>query len=72
MINVSDVTKSYIIGGNQVNALQDVNLGISEGDFMAVTGPSGSGKSTLLYTLGGLLTPNAGRVTVNEADIYSL
>ena len=72
MINVTDVTKSYIIGGNQVNALLDVNLGISEGDFMAVTGPSGSGKSTLLYTLGGLLTPNTGRVTVNESDIYSL
>jgi putative ABC transport system ATP-binding protein len=72
MITVNDVTKSYIIGGNQVNALHDVSLEISEGDFMAVTGPSGSGKSTLLYTLGGLLTPNTGRVLVNESDIYSL
>ena len=72
MIDVSDVTKSYTIGGNQVNALNDVCLEISEGDFMAVTGPSGSGKSTLLYTLGGLLTPNTGRVLVNESDIYSL
>ncbi len=72
MIAVSDVTKSYIIGGNQVNALHGVSLEISEGDFMAVTGPSGSGKSTLLYTLGGLLTPNTGRVFVNESDIYSL
>ena len=72
MIAVNDVTKSYIIGGNQVNALHDVSLEISEGDFMAVTGPSGSGKSTLLYTLGGLLTPNTGRVLVNESDIYSL
>ncbi len=72
MIEVSDVTKSYSIGGNQVNALDGVSLEISEGDFMAVTGPSGSGKSTLLYTLGGLLTPNTGRVLVNESDIYSL
>jgi len=72
MIDVSDVTKSYTIGGNQVNALNGVSLEISEGDFMAVTGPSGSGKSTLLYTLGGLLTPNKGRVLVNESDIYSL
>jgi len=72
MIEINDVTKSYFIGGNQVNALDGVSLGISEGDFMAVTGPSGSGKSTLLYTLGGLLTPNSGRVTVNESDIYSL
>ena len=72
MIQVSDVTKSYIIGWNQVNALDGVSLEISEGDFMAVTGPSGSGKSTLLYTLSGLLTPNTGRVLVNESDIYSL
>ena len=72
MIAVNDVTKRYIIGGNQVNALHDVSLEISEGDFMAVTGPSGSGKSTLLYTLGGLLTPNTGRVLVNESDIYRL
>jgi putative ABC transport system ATP-binding protein len=72
MIEVSDVTKSYIIGGNQVNALDCVSLEISEGDFMAVIGPSGSGKSTLLYMLGGLLTPNTGRVLVNESDIYSL
>jgi len=72
MIAVNDVTKSYIIGGNQVNALHGVSLEISEGDFMAVTGPSGSGKSTLLYTLGGLLTPNTGRVLVNDSDIYSL
>lgn len=72
MIEVSDVTKSYTIGGNQVNALDGVSLEISKGDFMAVTGPSGSGKSTLLYTLGGLLTPNTGRVLVNESDIYSL
>ncbi len=72
MIEVSDVTKSYTIGGNQVNALDGVSLEIAEGDFMAVTGPSGSGKSTLLYTLGGLLTPNTGRVLVNESDIYSL
>ena len=72
MIAVSDITKCYTIGGNQVNALDGVSLEISEGDFMAVTGPSGSGKSTLLYTLGGLLTPNTGRVLVNESDIYSL
>ena len=72
MIEISEVTKSYIIGGNQVNALSGVNLGISEGDFMAVTGPSGSGKSTLLYTVGGLLTPNQGTVHVFDSEIYSL
>lgn len=72
MIEISDVTKTYTIGGNDVHALNDVNLGIAEGDFTAVTGPSGSGKSTLLYTVGGLLTPDIGRVIVNDSDIYSL
>lgn len=70
MIEVNNVTKSYTIGGNQVNALNQVGLKIDSGEFMAVTGPSGSGKSTLLYTLGGLLTPSAGSVTVFDQDIY--
>lgn len=70
MIEVKNVSKSYSIGGNQVNALDSVELDINAGEFIAVTGPSGSGKSTLLYTLGGLLTPSAGNVMVFDQDIY--
>jgi len=72
MIALKEVTKVYEMGTNQVFALDTVNLKVEEGDFLAVMGPSGSGKSTLLYTVGGLLTPTKGDVTVNGTSIYQL
>ena len=72
MILANNVTKSFMVGGQQVTALNRVSLEIAEGDYIVVTGPSGSGKSTLLYSLGGLLTPNTGEVHVNGSDIYKL
>ena len=72
MITASNLSKNYQVGGEQVTALNNVSLDITEGDFIVVTGPSGSGKSTLLYTLGGLLTPNTGYVHVDGSDIYGL
>ena len=72
MIEIRDVTKSYEMGGEHVLALDGVNLTVEEGDFLAVTGPSGSGKSTLLFTMGGLLTPTKGGVSVRDTDIYGL
>ena len=72
MIMANNVTKSFMVGGQHVTALNRVSLEIAEGDYIVVTGPSGSGKSTLLYSLGGLLTPNTGEVHVNGSDIYKL
>ena len=72
MIEIIDVTKTYLMGGDPVKALDNVSLSIEEGDFIAVTGPSGSGKSTLLYTIGGLLTPTEGTVQVNGSQVYRL
>ncbi len=72
MITVENVTKSYLVGGESVTALDMVSLDIAESDFVVVTGPSGSGKSTLLYTIGGLLTPNEGCVQVDGSEIYKL
>ena len=72
MILANNVTKSFMVGGQQVTALNRVSLEIAEGDYIVVTGPSGSGKSTLLYSLGGLLTPNTGEAHVKRSDIYKL
>jgi len=72
MIVTNEATKIYEIGGNAVFALNRVNLRIEGNDFVAIMGPSGSGKSTLLYTVGGLLTPTKGDVTVDGISIYDL
>jgi putative ABC transport system ATP-binding protein len=72
MVEIKDVTKIYEIGQNQVYSLDSVNLKIEKGEFVAIIGPSGSGKSTLLYTVGGLLTPTKGEVTIADTQIYQL
>lgn len=72
MIALEEVTKAYEMGSQRVLALDNVSLMVEEGDFLAVMGPSGSGKSTLLYTIGGLLTPTKGYVSVDGTSIYRL
>src|SRR4030066_248425 len=72
MLELKNITKIYEMGCNQVRSLDSVSLKVEEGDFLALMGPSGSGKSTLLYTVGGLLTPTKGDVTVNGQSIYLL
>jgi len=72
MLQVKDSTKIYELGKNQVVCLDKVNLNVEKGDLISVIGPSGSGKSTLLYTIGGLLTPTRGNVTIGETQIYQL
>ncbi|WP_157685445.1 ABC transporter ATP-binding protein [Paenibacillus donghaensis] len=52
--------------------LQDFNLTLSGGELIGVTGASGSGKSTLLNIAGGILKPDAGRVTLNGIDIFGM
>lgn len=65
MIKLENVSKTYYMGGEQINALSDINLVVEEGEMVAVIGPSGSGKSTLLHIIGGLDSPTSGEVTIN-------
>jgi len=65
MIKLENVSKTYYMGGEQINALSGINLVVEEGEMVAVIGPSGSGKSTLLHIIGGLDSPTSGEVTIN-------
>jgi ABC-type lipoprotein export system ATPase subunit len=58
--------------GEQIRALDQVNLSIAKGELVAVMGPSGSGKSTLLNVLGALDRPTSGRVFVNGQDLAKI
>tara|TARA_Y100000814_G_scaffold192746_1_gene141406 strand:- start:563 stop:1333 length:771 start_codon:yes stop_codon:yes gene_type:complete len=69
-ISVKNLEKEYITStGEIVHALSNINLDISEGEFISVVGPSGCGKSTLLKILSGLLAKTSGVATLNNTAI---
>lgn len=72
MIELKNVSKVYELGGEKIIALDNVNLEIKDGDFIAIVGASGSGKSTLANVIGGLDTPDQGEVLVNDENISKI
>ncbi|GLX10582.1 ABC transporter ATP-binding protein [Microbispora sp. NBRC 16548] len=66
---VEGVTLTLGDGDATVTALDDVNLDVASGEFVAIVGPSGSGKSSLLAVAGALTTPDTGRVLLDGVDI---
>ena len=72
IIETRSLSKTYVVGGVRVPALDDVSLSVGEGRFVAVIGASGSGKSTLLNLLGGLDTPSAGTIEIDGALISAM
>jgi putative ABC transport system ATP-binding protein len=71
-LRLRGVGRTYERGGETVHALQDVDLTVEAGEFVAVVGPSGSGKSTMLNTLGLLDTPTAGDVFLDGEEVSDL
>lgn len=72
VLKMQDVGKSFQTPSGRVEVLRHVNLSISQGDFIAITGPSGSGKSTLLHLSALLDYPSSGRIFFDGQDVSAL
>ena len=69
MINISSISKEYVMGDNKLLALNNVDVVIKEGEFVSIMGSSGSGKSTLMNIIGCLDVPSNGDYFFRENNI---
>lgn len=72
MVRIEDLHRSYGSGAAAVHALRGVSFEVPRGELIALKGRSGSGKTTLLNLVGGLDSPDSGRITVDGTDLSSL
>ncbi|MFZ3382733.1 MAG: ABC transporter ATP-binding protein [Candidatus Methanoperedens sp.] len=72
VLDIENVSKSYLLGKIEVPVLNEINLTINKGEFAAIMGPSGSGKSTLMNIIGCLDRPTSGKIVIADMDISKL
>ncbi len=72
MIQLKDIYRDFQVGDQTVRALDNINLNISQGEYISVMGPSGSGKSTLLNIIALLDHPTSGQYLFNHQDVTKL
>ena len=72
LISLKNICRSYRNGEQKLQVLKNINLEISEGEFVAIMGPSGSGKSTLMNTIGMLDTPTSGEYYLEGQEVARL
>lgn len=72
VVSARKIQKSFHTGKVKIDVLKNISVDLYSGELTLILGPSGSGKSTFLATLGGLLKPDAGRVTVGKHNINEL
>ena len=70
LINLSDIYKIYNVGGEEVRALDGVDLTIKNNEYLAIMGPSGSGKSTMMNMIGCLDTPTSGIYQFEGEEVH--
>lgn len=71
-IECKRIVKAYRVGGHEIVALRGIDFEMEKGEMIAIIGPSGAGKSSLLNLLGGLDTPTAGQLIVNNTNLLEL
>lgn len=69
IISLKDITKTYYVGEQKFNAIDDIDLEINRGELVVILGPSGAGKSTLLNLIGGMDSPTKGEILVDGENI---
>jgi putative ABC transport system ATP-binding protein len=72
IIETKELTKVYRENGNEVIALDNLNLSFEQGEFTSVVGPSGSGKTTFLNMVGGIDYPTSGEIQIDNVNIGAL
>jgi putative ABC transport system ATP-binding protein len=72
LIETRDLWKTYVMGSEEIHALQGVSIEIERGDYVAIMGPSGSGKSTLMNLIGCLDTPSKGSYLLNGKEVAAM
>ncbi len=72
LLKLRDIFKIYLMGGQEVHALDGVSLDVHIGEFVAIIGPSGSGKSTLMNVIGCLDVPTSGSYEIDGAEVSTL
>ena len=71
-LELQNIKKSYGEGGNRIEVLKDISLGVEKGEFVVLLGPSGSGKSTLLNIIGGIDTADSGKIIIREKSMADM
>ncbi|WP_342478887.1 ABC transporter ATP-binding protein [Paenibacillus sp. FSL H7-0350] len=72
VLEITHMKKDYGEGSNRTQALNDINLSVEHGEFIAIVGTSGSGKTTLLNMMGGLDVPTEGNVVIQGCELFQL
>jgi putative ABC transport system ATP-binding protein len=72
VIKLSNITKIYHVGSEDVHALENVSLEIHRNEYVAIMGPSGSGKSTMMNIIGCLDTPTSGLYELNQINVSEM
>ena len=72
IIKTEHLSKTYGSGNTRVEALKNVTISISKGEYIAIIGPSGSGKSTFMNLIGCLDVPTSGKIFIDNIDVSTL